>query len=169
MINSPMKNQLTTNLTIKDMFRLTLFFVLAVLISKPLPAQPGEYLDSLITIKKEFNRNEKIEFAVKLQKQSKQKPYNARLVPTMSCACSNKDFYYELYSINDVKNPFNRKEFLIHNEKSDAKKCDCKYSDAEFYDNKKYLIPSINQNGKYMLIIKGSGFIMYSNIFEVTN
>lgn len=163
------KIELTTILKFKYLFHLTLFFALAVVISNSANAQPGEYLDSLITLKKEFKVNEKIEFTVKLHNQSKRKPYNVRMVPTMSCSCGDKDFYYELYSVIDVKKPYNRKAFLIHNERADAKRCDCKFRHAEFYDEKQYFIPAINQAGKYLLVIQGSGFVMYSNIFEVSN
>ena len=141
------------------------FLMLSV--SKTIFAQPGDLIDSLITLKKEFKKGEKIEFMVKLEKHSNQKSSNVRLIPTMSCACGDTDFYYELYLINDVKHPSKRKAFLIHNEKSDAHKCDCKSRPAAFYDGKKYFIPSINQIGNYMLIIQAHGFVMYSSIFTV--
>jgi len=164
-----MINTLRESHIIKKVFFTTLIFVLMLTSSNPILAQPGDYIDSLITIKKVFNKNEKIEFIFKLEKQTKRKADNVRLVPTMSCACGDKDFYYELYSINNDKYPNSRKAHLLHNEKSDAKKCDCKSGNAKFYDTKKYSIPSIKQNGKYLLIIQGEGFIMYSNIFDIND
>jgi hypothetical protein len=155
--------------SIKIMFYIGLVTFLMLSVSKTIFAQPGDLIDSLITSKNEFKKGEKIEFKVKLEKHTKQKSSNVRLVPTMSCACGDKDFYYELYIINDVKYPSKKKAFLIHNEKSDAQKCDCKSHFAAFYDNKKYFIPSINQIGKYMLIIQAHGFVMYSNIFTVND
>lgn len=164
-----MGDQLINSIPVTCKFWAVLLFVLILCISKHVIAQPGDIVDSLITVKKEFTGNEKIEFTVKLQNHAKRKPYHVRHVPTMSCSCGNKDFYYELYSILDVKNPFSRKAFFIYNEKTDAKRCLCKSGYAEFYDNKKFQIPAINQSGNYMLIIRGYGFIMYSNVFIVTN
>jgi hypothetical protein len=130
---------------------------------------PSDIADSLITEKKEFKKNEKIEFTVKLNKHSSLKPNHVRLLPTISCSCNNKDFYYVLYRIPDINNTDNRQVFIDHTEKPDANKCDCKVRYAEFYDNKKYFLPPINEKSNYMMIIKGNGFIMISNVFSVTD
>jgi hypothetical protein len=164
-----MINFLNNSHTVKNWLPLKLFFVLLILIPNLLPAQSKDNIDSLITVKKEFTKNEKIEFTVRLEKQAKRNPQNVRLVPTMSCNCGKKDFYYELYSVNKFKYPSKRNAFLIHSEKPDANRCSCKSSNAEFYDKINYFIPSINKNGKYILIIRGNGFTMYSNIFRVTD
>lgn len=143
---------------------LLLFMVIASAIAK---AQPGDAIDSLITTKKVFSKNEKIEFKVKLDKHLSKKPNDVRHVRTMSCACNNKDFCYEVYSIPDDRYPLNKKPFLIHSEKPEAEKCLCKVYFAEFYNKAMYNVPPLNKNGKYILIIRGTDFVMYSNIFSV--
>lgn len=154
--------------TIKKMLWVIFCNVAITIFSAPAIAQPGDMIDSLITSKKEFKKNENIEFTVRLEKKRKNKSYNLRQVPTMSCACSNKDFYYEIYSIAVPKYPSQRKAFLMHNEKPTDKQCLCKSGFKEFHENQKYVIPGISKDGNYLLIIRGYGFIMYSNVFEVT-
>ncbi len=164
-----MRHQLILSSAIKKITCMVLIFVATMLYSKVSIAQPGDAIDSLITIKKDFKKNDEIEFIVKLDKRLKTKPYHVRQVETMSCACNDKDFYYEVYTIANTKYPSNRKSFLIHNEKPNANKCACKTHYAEFYDSKKYFIPALSKSGKYVLIIRGFGFVMYSNVFIVTD
>lgn len=146
-----------------------LLLVFVILVSTSAVAQPGDIIDSLITLKKEFKKQEKIEFRVKIDKKKSRKTYNLRQVSTMSCACGNSDFYYELYSIADPKYPNQRKAFYIHSEKPTDKQCLCKSGYKEFHENKVYFIPGINKTGNYLLIIRGFGFIMYSNVFAVVD
>ncbi len=164
-----MIHRIISPFAIKNKPSVFLLFMLMILASIATKAQPGDMIDSLITIKKEFKKNEIIEFTVKLDKHSNRKPYHVRGVSTMSCACNDKDFYYEIYSVENEKYPTNRKSFYIHKDKPDAKICYCKVRLAKLYDNKKYFVPGLSTAGKYVLIIRDFGFIMYSNVFIVTD
>lgn len=154
-----------TNIIPMLKYSLVSAFVLFLFATKTISAQPGDTIDSLITVKKNFNTSEKIEFTIKINNKLKKKLNQVRLVPTISCSCNNKDFYYVVYSIENA----NRKIVVNHTEKSDAKKCDCKTYYAEFYNNKKQNIPPVTQKGNYIIEISGVGFTMYSNVFTITD
>ncbi|HRG60274.1 MAG TPA: hypothetical protein PK323_15070, partial [Bacteroidia bacterium] len=69
----------------------------------------------------------------------------------------------------EPKYPSQRKAFYIHSEKPTDKQCLCKSGYKEFHENKVYFIPGINKTGNYLLIIRGFGFMMYSNVFAVVD
>lgn len=162
-------NRLPLHLTSKINIIIPLTFLLMIFTFQTIVAQPGDTIDSLITAKNNYKKNEAIDFSVRLNKNSRNKPYHVRIVETISCSCDSKDFYYVVYRIPDSNFPgSNRKAFIDHTEKENAPRCACKVRYAEFYENKKYSISAINEEGNYIIEIKGFGFTMYSNFFSVT-
>ncbi|XQP83667.1 MAG: hypothetical protein ACOJUL_11660 [Candidatus Pollutiaquabacter aromativorans] len=54
-------------------------------------------VDSLLTEKQAYTSREPIGFTVRLS--SEAKPGTVRVIPTMSCSCSDRDFYYVVYRL----------------------------------------------------------------------
>jgi hypothetical protein len=146
----------------------TMLFMLFKLLQ--IQAQPGDIIDSLITLKKQFSTSEKIEFSIKFNKHSKKKPNHVRMIQTYGCSCDDKDFCYVVYRIPEPKYVgSNRKLFINHTTKPQKIQCTCKQKYAEFYKDSRRSISAIKEKGYYMIEITGHGFIMYSNLFQVTD
>lgn len=113
-------------------------------------------VDSLITLKKQWTSKESIQFKTQLSKN--------RPVSTRSCACGDKDFYYQIYKWENGQ----WKLWRNHSEDPEKDKmCECKRQDFIFKDQMTYKIPAISEKGKYQLRISGKDFILFSNDFMI--
>lgn len=151
------------------MSHLRTLFLLFLISTGSLRAQPGMVIDSLMMEKAEFSASEPIAFTVQLNSRQRNRPDVVRIVQTMSCSCNNRDFYYIVYKVDGPTTAaYHWKVYLNHTERNDAEKCACKTQYANFRHQQRSAIPPIKGKGYYMIEIPGHDFTMYSAVFYVS-
>ena len=122
-------------------------------------------IDSLLTGKQVYTSTEPIAFTVHLSKEAP--PGASRMIPTMSCSCSDRDFYYVVYRLDKGRGLRSRTIFLDHSEAPTAPRCECKVRYANFSEGGTWSIPAINERGRYQIEVRSSSSILNSNEFVV--
>lgn len=145
--------------------RIPLSLLLWSLVIIPLMAEGRIPVDSLLTEKQVYTSREPVGFTVRLSSEAKQG--TVRVIPTISCSCSDRDFYYVVYRLGKGRGPRSRTVFLDHSEVPTAPRCDCKVRYANFKEGGTWSIPAINKRGRYQIEVRSSSSILNSNEFIV--
>lgn len=147
------------------LLRIPLRLLLWSLVIIPLMVEGRMPVDSLLTEKQVYTSREPIGFTVRLS--SEAKPGTVRVIPTMSCSCSDRDFYYVVYRLGKGRGSRSRTVFLNHSEAQTAPRCQCKVRYANFKEGGTWSIPAINKRGRYQIEVRSSSSILNSNVFVV--
>jgi hypothetical protein len=110
--------------------RVPLHVLLWSLVIIPLMAESRIPVDSLLTAKSVYRTDEPIDFTIRLNPEVT--PGTVRMIPTISCSCSDRDFYYVIYRMGRGFGSRSRTVFLDHSEAPTAPLCDCKVRYANF-------------------------------------
>ena len=131
--------------TLKASLVVLVSFCFSAILFAQTPAKKAESnpADKLEPVKATFAKGDSIEFVAKLA--------TGFMAPTISCSCSNKDFFYRVYK----KENGEWKMILDHTEKADAKKCDCKVQYAIFVKDRHAFIAPVKDKGEFYIEVIG--------------